>query len=80
MTVDCGGLLQVCLHSSGSTILPSVTLSCSVGIAQAVSCRTGGVGDPPRKPLELWVAEVASGAAKCLLPSPEWGLNGVFDE
>ncbi len=40
----------------------------------------GGVGDPPRKPLELWAADTSTGQAKCLLPSPEWGLNGVFDE
>lgn len=40
----------------------------------------GGVDDPPRKPLELWVAEVATGQSKRLLSSPERGLNCTFDK
>ena len=40
-------------------------------------CATGLPGDPPRKPLELWVAEVASGKARCLTTL---GLSSVFDE
>ncbi|KAK9835947.1 hypothetical protein WJX81_000393 [Elliptochloris bilobata] len=40
----------------------------------------GGVGDPPRQPLELWVADAATGAAHCLLRSPELGLNAIFDD
>jgi len=42
--------------------------------------RAGGPGDPPRQPLALWVADAATGAARCLLRSPELGLNAVFDE
>ena len=41
---------------------------------------TGGPSDPPRIPLELWVAEVESGQARRLLSSPEQGLNTVFDK
>ena len=37
----------------------------------------GGAGDPPRGPLELWVADIATGAARRLLDAP---LNVVFDE
>lgn len=36
----------------------------------------GGVEDSPRGPLELWVAETATGKARKLLD----GLNTVFDE
>lgn len=36
----------------------------------------GGPDDPPRGPLELWVADVETGAARPLLP----GLNTIFDE
>jgi hypothetical protein len=36
----------------------------------------GGVDDPPRGPLELWVADAATGKARKLLG----GLNTVFDE
>ncbi|KAK9805982.1 hypothetical protein WJX73_010840 [Symbiochloris irregularis] len=36
--------------------------------------------DPPRKPLELWVADVATGKSRCILSSPEYGLNGVFHD
>ena len=43
-------------------------------------CCAGGAEDPPRQPLELWVADAASGAARCLLRSPELGLNAIFDE
>ena len=38
--------------------------------------RAGGPDDPPRGPLELWVADVETGAARPLLP----GLNTIFDE
>ena len=37
----------------------------------------GQPGDPPRQPLELWVAEVATGQARCLT---NLGLSSVFDE
>jgi hypothetical protein len=37
----------------------------------------GREGDPPRCPLELWVADVATGQARKLLEQP---LNVVFDE
>ncbi|CAL5225819.1 g8598 [Coccomyxa viridis] len=37
----------------------------------------GQPGDPPRKPLELWVAEVATGQARCLT---KLGLSSVFDD
>ena len=37
----------------------------------------GQPGDPPRQPLELWVAEVATGEARCLT---KLGLSSVFDE
>ena len=40
----------------------------------------GGLDDPPRIPLELWVAEVATGKSRRLLSSPEQGLNCVFDK
>ena len=40
----------------------------------------GGVGDPPRLPLELWVADVATGQSRRLLASPDQGLNCVFDK
>lgn len=40
----------------------------------------GGPGDPPRKPLELWVADAETGAARVLLRSPELGLNTVFED
>jgi len=40
----------------------------------------GGPGDPPRQPLELWVADVESGKARRLLGSPAQGLNTVFDD
>ena len=36
----------------------------------------GGPDDPPRGALELWVADVETGAARPLLP----GLNTIFDE
>ncbi len=36
----------------------------------------GGPDDPPRGPLELWVADVETGAARPLLQ----GLNTIFDE
>eukprot|EP00798_Chlamydomonas_sp_ICE-L_P008109 gene8109-1355_t len=38
-----------------------------------------GPGDPPREPLRLWVAEVASGDCKPLLHDSCKGLNTVFD-
>lgn len=37
----------------------------------------GQPGDPPRKPLEVWVADVATGQARCLT---KLGLSSVFDE
>lgn len=37
----------------------------------------GGAGDPPRGPLELYVADVATAAARPLLPGRR--LNTVFD-
>ena len=37
----------------------------------------GREGDPPRKPLELWVADTATGQARKLLDD---GLNTVFEE
>ena len=40
----------------------------------------GKPGDTPRQPLELWVADTATGQAHCLLESPQMGLNTVFDE
>lgn len=40
----------------------------------------GGPNDPPRGPLELWVADVATGQAKCLLKAPEHGLHVIFDD
>jgi hypothetical protein len=40
----------------------------------------GGPSDPPRQPLELWVAETATGQARRLLKSPEQGLSSIFDE
>ena len=49
-------------------------------LSQALGLSAGGVADPPRQPLELWVADAATGAARCLLRSPELGLNAVFDE
>ena len=49
--------------------------------APAISLAGAGrVGDPPRKPLELWIADVETGISRCLLSSPDYGLNGVFDE
>lgn len=42
----------------------------------AECCAAGGPDDPPRGPLELWVADVATGAARPLLK----GLNTIFDE
>ena len=49
-------------------------------LSQAHGLSAGGTADPPRQPLELWVADAATGAARCLLRSPEQGLNAVFDE
>ena len=43
-------------------------------------CIAGGPSDPPRQPLELWVAETATGKARRLLKSPEQGLSSIFDE
>ncbi|BDA47831.1 probable glutamyl endopeptidase, chloroplastic [Coccomyxa sp. Obi] len=40
----------------------------------------GGPSDPPRQPLELWVAETATGKARRLLKSPEQGLSSIFDD
>ena len=40
----------------------------------------GGPSDPPRIPLELWVADVATGDARRLLTSPQQGLNCVFEK
>jgi hypothetical protein len=40
----------------------------------------GAPGDPPRQPLELWVAETSTGEARCLLKSPQMGINATFDE
>ncbi|KAG2450262.1 hypothetical protein HYH02_004773 [Chlamydomonas schloesseri] len=51
----------------------------------------GGPGDPPRRPLELWLADPATGAARPALPPPApgataalglpyTGLNTVFDD
>jgi hypothetical protein len=42
--------------------------------------RPGGPSDPPRQPLELWVAETVTGKARCLLKSPQLGLASIFDE
>lgn len=36
----------------------------------------GGPNDPPRGPLELWVADSTTGAARSLLKN----LNTIFDE
>lgn len=40
------------------------------------NCTAGGLDDPPRGPLELWVADTVTGEARKLLG----GLNTVFDE
>lgn len=40
----------------------------------------GGAGDPPRQPLELWVADASTGKSRCLLPLPTYGLNTIFDD
>jgi hypothetical protein len=40
----------------------------------------GGPGDPPRAPLQLWVADVATGKARCVLSGPQYGLNTIFEE
>ena len=51
----------------------------------------GGPGDPPRRPLELWLADPATGACRPALPAPGPGapgplglgyraLNTVFDD
>lgn len=37
----------------------------------------GQPNDPPRQPLELWVAEVATGHSRCVT---KMGLSSVFDE
>jgi Tol biopolymer transport system component len=37
----------------------------------------GGDADPPRAPLELWVADMASGAARRLT---DLRLNSTFEE
>jgi hypothetical protein len=37
----------------------------------------GGDADPPRAPLQLWVADIASGQARKLLDQP---LNSTFEE
>lgn len=37
----------------------------------------GGDADPPRQPLELWVADMATGQARRLL---DHRLNSVFEE
>lgn len=37
----------------------------------------GGPGDPPRGPLQLWVADAKTGKAKQLLDRP---INGVFED
>ena len=37
----------------------------------------GGPEDPARRPLELWLADAASGVAKLLLQRP---LNTIFEE
>ncbi|KAF5827418.1 hypothetical protein DUNSADRAFT_697 [Dunaliella salina] len=36
--------------------------------------------DPPRAPLELWIADVETGTARCLLGRPNYGLNTIFDD
>lgn len=40
-------------------------------------CSAGGDEDPPREPLELWVADMATGKARRLL---EHRLNSTFEE
>ena len=45
---------------------------CSSGAA-------GGPDDPPRAPLQLWVADTSTGQARRLL-GPEHGLNSVINE
>ncbi|KAG2482623.1 hypothetical protein HYH03_018465 [Edaphochlamys debaryana] len=46
----------------------------------------GGPGDPPRKPLELWLADPATGACRPAMPAapgstePRHRLNTVFDD
>ncbi|MEW5303425.1 MAG: hypothetical protein WDW36_006118 [Sanguina aurantia] len=40
----------------------------------------GGPTDPPQKPLELWIADVSTGASRRLLESPAMALNTVFDD
>jgi hypothetical protein len=42
--------------------------------------RAGGDGAPARGPLQLWVADAESGAARQLLDPAKFGLNVVFDE
>ena len=64
-TYACNGCPYVYAHSC----VPEHAASCA-----------GGPGDPPRQPLELWVADAATGAARRLLRSPELGLVAVFDE
>lgn len=38
----------------------------------------GGVNDPPRRPLQLWVADAATGRSRALLP--DHLLNVIFDD
>lgn len=41
------------------------------------ACSAGGDSDPPRQPLELWVADMATGQARRLM---EHRLNSTFEE
>ena len=54
-----------------------------VALARTIACMmlmtgnlSGGPGDPPRGPLELWAADASTGRARRLLG----GLNTVIDE
>lgn len=49
---------------------------CAGKTRKCLRAGAGGVEDPPRGPLELWVADTATGKARKLLG----GLNTVFDE
>lgn len=53
---------------------------CAILVLTTKDTRAGAPGDPPRQPLELWVADTSTGEARCLLKSPQMGINATFDE
>ena len=55
----------------------SVDRACLLCCALGMHCSAGGDEDPPREPLELWVANMATGKARRLM---EHRLNSTFEE